>query len=104
MWLRYLSQDSSHSGGVGCTPLRRRPSPRRRAGGSCERVEVELRNRVEGQHHNRSLVRERTRESTTCCATGKRADCGVTIYFSSPSPAVVPIGLAILEAETRRLS
>lgn len=45
-----------------------------------------------------------TRESTTSCATGGRAECGVTIYFSSPSPAVVPIGLAIFEAETRRLS
>jgi len=63
---------------------------------------LKLRNRTIAQ----PLARERSQESTTSCATGRRTECGATIYFSSPNPAVVPIGLGHLghEAEMRRLS
>lgn len=55
VWLRCLSQDfKSLRRGVHTSPA---PGPTTESGGSCERLEVELRNRGEGQHHDHSLVR-----------------------------------------------
>jgi hypothetical protein len=91
---------------VGCTPS---PTPQSttESGGAHLREDsiLKLRHRTTAQ----PLARERSSgvDDELCDRKTRRHKCGVTIYFSSLNPAVVPIGLALLvghEAETKRLS